>query len=233
MALIRRALRLAAQAARANLLPGLLLQCLMLVFFSAYISHEGTRTFLTSVSRLKQESGYLFAFASYVLAGALLPELLRIAFFQAGRPSRRNLWLFLTAAPAWGCMGMLVDLFYRYQAIWFGTGHDLATLAAKVAVDQFVFSPFLTNPLTISWFLWRDEGFRASAWRKILSWDFLTERLFPVQVLGWIVWIPGVTLVYFMPSLLQIPVAVIIQVFWVLMFTTLGQRAQGGNVTKL
>ncbi len=35
---------------------------------------------------------------------------------------------------------------------------------------------------------------------------------------------PGVSLVYFMPSPLQLPTAVTIQVFWVLIITTLSER---------
>lgn len=216
---------MAATAARANLLPGLLLQCLMLVFLSAYLAHEGTRAFLVEISRMKQEAGFLFAFVSYVAAAAFLPEVLRIAFFQRGKPTRHNLWLFLTAAPAWGCIGILVDFFYRCQTGWFGAGHELPTILAKIVVDQFVFSPFICNPLAITWFLWRDDGFRASAWKKVFRWDFITDRMFPIQVSGWMIWIPGVALVYFMPLPLQIPVAVMIQAFWVLVFTTLGQKS--------
>ncbi|MFA7234120.1 MAG: hypothetical protein WC076_08410 [Terrimicrobiaceae bacterium] len=217
----RQSLRMAGAAAKANLLPGLLLQCLMLVFFSLYIAHEGTRHFLGEVARVKQEAGYAFSFFSYVVAAAFLPEILRIAFFQSGKAASRNLRLFLTAAPLWGIMGMTVDLLYRLQALWFGTGHDWPTLLAKVFVDQFLFSPFLSAPLAVGWFLLRDEGFRRAAWGKIFRADFVFENVFPVVVAGWCVWIPGVILVYSMPPLLQVPVAVLIQVFWVLIFTTM------------
>ena len=221
MSAFRRSLRLAGAAARANLLPGLLLQSLLLVFFSLYIAHEGTRRFLGDVAHVKQEAGYAFSFFSYAVAGGVLPELLRIAFFQSGKTTRRNLWLLLTAAPFWGGMGMLIDLLYRLQAVWFGNGHDWLTLLCKVSVDQFLFSPFLSAPLIVGWFLLRDEGFRPSAFRKIFCAEFVCEKVFPVAVAGWCVWIPGVLLVYFMPPLLQIPVAVFIQVFWVLLFTTM------------
>ncbi|MCK9589091.1 MAG: hypothetical protein M0Q93_06965, partial [Terrimicrobiaceae bacterium] len=132
-----------------------------------------------------------------------------------------NLWLFLTAAPLWGSIGMLVDQFYRLQSIWFGNGHDWPTLLSKVLVDQFLFSPFLSAPVVVGWFLLRDEGFRRSAWAKIFCADFIFEKVFPVAVASWCVWIPGVILVYSMPPLLQVPVAVLIQVFWVLIFTTM------------
>ncbi len=220
----RQSLRLAAAAAKINLLPGLLLQCLMVAFFSLYIAHEGTRQFLGEIAKVKEEAGYAFSFFSYVIAAALLPEIIRIAFFQSCKPTARNLWLFLTAAPAWGAMGMAVDLFYRLQTVWFGTGHDFQTLLFKVLVDQLLFSPLFGVPVMIAWFQLRDRGFRRSAWREILCARFVLQEVFPVQVAGWCVWVPGVTLVYSMPSLLQIPVAVLIQIFWVLMFTTMEEK---------
>jgi hypothetical protein len=214
----RAALRTAAQGARANLLPGLLLQSLMIVFLALYVMHEGTREVLAQVADLKHEAGFLFAFVSYVLSAALLPEILRIGFFQGGLPTRRNLWNFLTAAPAWGLMGMAVDLLYRSQVVWFGPGNDWQTILCKVLVDQFLFSPFFSNPVMVGYFAWRDSGFRRRAAREIFQRGFFLDRVFPVQVAGWCVWIPGVCLVYFMPSELQIPVASLIQAFWVLVF---------------
>lgn len=220
----QQSLRMAGAAAKANLLPGLLLQCLMLVFFSLYVAHEGARHFLGEVAMVKQEAGYGFSFLSYVLAGAVLPELLRIAFFQSGKPTRRNLWLLLTAAPFWGLLGVMVDLLYRLQAVWFGTGHDGFTILRKVLVDQFLFNPLISAPLTVGWFLLRDDRFRPRAWKQILRADFFLDKVFPVLVAGWCVWIPGVVLIYSMPPLLQVPVAVFIQIFWVLIFTTMEER---------
>lgn len=216
---LRYALKTAKAAAKANLLPGLLLQALMVVFLALYVKHEGTRQFLADVANLKHEAGYTFAFISYVISAALLPEILRVGFFQNGRMTRWNLWNFLTAAPAWGCIGMLVDLFYRCQAMWFGTGNDWLTILCKMLVDQFIYSPFVGTPLTIAYFAWRDMRFRPRALKQALRPSFLVERVFMVQVAGWCIWIPGVCLVYFMPSEMQVPVAVLIQCFWVLVFT--------------
>ena len=221
MTTFRQSLRMAGAAAKANLLPGLLLQCLMLVFFSLYVAHEGTKQFLGHVAHVKHEAGYAFAFVSYVFAGAFLPEILRIGFFQSGKATRRNLWLFLTAVPLWGVMGMLVDLLYRMQSVWFGTGHNWETLFFKLLVDQLLFSPFVSAPLIAAWLLLRDHRFRSSAFPKIFCANFVLEKVFPVVVAGWCVWVPGVLFVYSMPPLLQIPVAVFIQVFWVLILTTM------------
>lgn len=221
----RDAFQKALAGAKANLLPGLLLQALMLVFFCLYISHEGTRHFLANVANIKREAGYQFAFVSYVIAAAFLPELLRVAFFQDGRATRANVWSFLTAAPFWGCIGILVDYFYRLQMTWFGAGDSLSTVLTKMVVDQFIFSPFLCLPLTLAYFIWRDAGFRiAPAAREIFSLSFISDRAIPSQVAGWMIWIPGVCLVYFVHSELQIPVAALIQTFWVLVLTFTSRR---------
>ena len=86
------------------------------------------------------------------------------------------------------------------------------------AVDQFLFSPFLSSPLSVGYFSWRDLHFSVPAARSIFRPGFYFDRIFPVQVAGWCIWIPGVCLVYFMPSELQIPVATLLQSFWVLVF---------------
>jgi hypothetical protein len=220
----RSALLRARDAVRENAIPGLFLQGLMLGFLALYLWNDGIRHFLERVARLKQESGYAFGIFSYVIAAAILPEVLRILFFQRGRVTGKNLRNFLGAAPMWGAMGLLVDLLYRLQARWFGDGSDFWTILPKVLVDQFLFSPFLSVPIIVGWLDWRDAGFRADALRKIFSMEFVGARMFPIMVAGWCVWIPGVSLVYFMPLPLQLPVAVIIQIFWVLLITTLSER---------
>ncbi len=230
---ILHAFQKAVAGAKANVLPGLLLQALMLVFFCLYISHEGTRHFLANIANIKREAGYSFAFISYIIAAAFLPELLRVGFFQDGRLTRANVWNFLTAAPFWGCIGILVDFFYRLQMSWFGAGNGVGTVLIKVVVDQFIFSPFICLPLTLAYYIWRDAGFRIGpAAREIFSISFITDRGIPSQVAGWMIWIPGVSLVYFVPSDLQIPVATLIQSFWVLVLTFTSRRTQQAVPTR-
>ncbi len=210
------------RAAKKNLLPGLLVQALMALFLFLYLSHEGTRQLLVRLASAKEEAGFAFAFVGYVLAAALLPELLKIAFFQKFRLQRANLRNFLIAAPFWGVIGMIVDLLYRAQDLWFGTNADFATILPKVLVDQFLYSPFIGTPLAIFYFAWADHGFRLSGIRSVLP--DLPLRVFGIQCAAWMIWIPGVTLIYAMPSLLQIPIAILITSFWILIFTTVRER---------
>ena len=216
---LKAAFHRAIQAIRANILPGLLLQSLMIVFLALYVTHDGTRQFLAQIESIKQEAGFFFTFASYAISAAILPELLAIGFFQQCRITRRNIRNMLTGIPAWGLIGIMVDLFYRGQMLWLGAGQNWQTVISKMLVDQFLFSPLICTPITVAYFLWRDWGFRKSAFSQIFSLSFFPERVIPVQAAGWVIWIPGVCLVYFMPSGLQIPIAVLIQTFWVLVFT--------------
>ena len=127
--------------------------------------------------------------------------------------------------PIWGGMGVTIDFFYRCQAVWFGEGTDPATLAIKAAGDQFLFTP-LNCSVVLALFLWRSEKFGKSALPRIFSADFLTERLFPMLAAAWCVWIPGVLVVYCMPSALQLPVGALIYTFWILIFTFLHKEGE-------
>lgn len=221
---LRESFTTALRAAKYNLLPGLLLQAILAIFLVAYLTHDGTRHLLDQVADLKRESGLWFTFISYALASALLPEILRVVFFQRGKVTRLNAWNCATAAVIWGLMGIMVDIFYRCQSFWFGTGNDLGTVAIKVLVDQFLYSPLLANPLSVSLLTWRNRGFAPSALRSILTPKFYVENIIPIQVAGWCIWIPAVSLVYFMPPALQVPVAALIQAFWTLILTTITER---------
>jgi hypothetical protein len=224
---LRNAARIGLKAARENFLPGLLLQALMACFIAAYLLHDGTQAFLAKVGESREQMGYAFSFVTYLVSGAVLPEILRIAFFQRGRPTSANLWNMATAAPCWGIMGLTVDFFYRCQILWFGAENTWSVVLLKVLVDQLVYSPFFANPVITGYFTVRAGRFRRKAFDFLFSRAFLAERWFPVQIAGWGVWIPGVMLIYSMPSQLQIPVAVLIHAFWVLILTTLTRKPSG------
>lgn len=220
----KKAFGLGLEAAKKNLLPGLLLQGVMLVFILLYLFHGGTQELLRQVSAMRMEMGYRFAIVCYIVSGALLPEILKIVLFQKGKPSLENVWLFLTAAPLWMAMGTAVDFFYHCQSLWFGSGNSWNIVVIKVLVDQLLYSPFFANPIVTGYFTLRDGGFGGAAFAKVFHRDFYSERVLPVQMAGWCVWIPGVALVYFMPPSLQLPVAILIQCFWVLILTSLNDR---------
>lgn len=221
---IRDALLVGLRAARTNFLPGLLLQGIMACILALYLFHDGSRAFFRIVGESRQELGVLFAMVTYTFSGALLPEIMRVVLFQRGRVTVANLESFLTMAPIWIFMGSVVDVFYTAQNGWFGSGNGFATVATKVLVDQLLYSPLFATPVITGYFTLRAGGFGKAAFDTVFRRRFLTETLLPVQLASWMIWFPGVTFVYIMPPPLQIPFAVLVHTFWVLILTTISER---------
>lgn len=217
-------------AFKANIKPGAILWVFMLLFFAANATSATFSSGLGRVSALKSSVGYPFSFGVYVLSAALLPEILKIIFFQQGKTNAKNLHNLLFVGLLFGCIGIITDIFYSYQALWFGEGNGLQTLLFKAFVDQFVYSP-VANFLLVTIFFLRENGIRAEAMRRILTPQFALVKVLPVVVAGWCVWIPGVMLVYSMPTTLQLPVASLILCFWVLIFSFVAEQKPAPTAT--
>ena len=207
------------KAIRANLLPGLLIQALMLAVVLGYYDYPPVAAWLNRLAEMKKAYGYPFSVLSAALAGAVFPEALRVVFGQKGAVRGENLKNLLFTVPFWGFDGLSVDVFYRYQDLWFGSGVHFTTLAVKVFVDQFIFTPFYAAPLTLWAFEFRDRGYRWRGFSGVFTVDFYRSRVFPTVVAIWGVWIPLVAIIYSLPLLLQIPLFALALSFWALLVT--------------
>lgn len=216
-------------AARANFVPGLILQSLMIGFLVAYWAWPTARAVLDGLAEIKVQSGYAYAFVAGALAGGMLPEVLRVLLFQAGRITRENLVNLLFGMAFWASMGVTVDAFYRLQGGWFGTDPDFQTVASKVLVDMFGFTPFLGVPAATMAYTWRHAGFRLDALGPMFRAEFYRLRVLPVLIPNWIVWTPVVCVIYSLPPGLQIPVYAFAQAFWALVLMTLTKHQRDAS----
>ncbi|MFL6253746.1 MAG: hypothetical protein ACJ74T_01865 [Pyrinomonadaceae bacterium] len=214
-----RPLSVGLRAARANLIPALVIQAAVVAVVLSYYFCEPARAWLARLAEFKREGGYLFSLVAGVLAGGLLPELLAVAVFQRWRVRRENLSGLLFGACFWGLMGMLVDALYRGQALVFGNGVDFATVFKKTFIDQFVFTPFVSIPLTVFVFEWRHVGYRLGAVSRELGRGFYRRKVLPAVVSGLGFWLPVVVLVYCLPLPLQFPLFTLALTLWVMIFT--------------
>ncbi len=208
-------------AARANVVPGLLLQIPLLGIVLAYYFHSGTQSALDILAGWKESGGYAFSFGVAVLAGSLLPELLRIVAFQGLKIHRKNLRNILFTAPFWGFMGIVVDALYRTQAAVFGSEVSFAVVFPKVLVDQFLYNPLFAAPMTVAAYHWRRQGYRCRGLGTLLTPKGYFQRILPTLIANWTVWIPAVSIIYSLPPLLQIPLFGFALCFWVLIVTTI------------
>ncbi|MDD5351391.1 MAG: hypothetical protein PHQ12_14360 [Chthoniobacteraceae bacterium] len=206
-------------AARANLVPGLIVQAAMAAVLLGYFFYPPARAWLEELARLKERWGYGFACGAGMLAGAVVPELLVIVIFQRGRVHRSNWSDLLFGLLYWGSQSMVVDAFYRFQAVLFGTHPDLLTVAKKVIVDQFIYTPLYSMPFAMVCFTWKNNGYRWEGMRRVFTLRFYREVTIPSIIAAWGVWIPVVSMVYSLPPLLQVPLFSLALTFWSMMLT--------------
>ncbi len=212
------------RAARANFVPGLIVQAAMVALVLAYYCYEPARLWLAHLAEAKRAGGYLFSLFAGAVAGGVLPELLAVGIFQKWEVRRENFANLAFNMVFWGINAMIVDAFYRAQAWGFGAQVDFPTVCKKVLVDQFVYNPVFAAPFGLTAYEWRNHGYRLASLRPVATARFYKEKTFPTLLATWGVWIPVVSLVYSLPPLLQIPLFSLALTFWVMLFTWINRR---------
>ena len=212
------------RAARANLIPGLIVQGMMLALLLAYGFYPPTTEMLDQLALVKARWGYGYSAVSAIIAGAIIPELLRIAVFQKGRLLRKNASNLLFTAPFWCVMGVVVDAFYRAQAVWFGNDATFPVVATKVIVDQFLYNPLFAAPCTAILYDWKNRGYGLHDLGGFFTAGYYRRVVVPTLFATWGVWIPVVAILYSLPSLLQIPLFGLALSLWVMLYTWMSER---------
>lgn len=212
-----------AAALKQNLKPGLVLQAFALFLLLLYFFVPAAKPAFTLLGELKQAYGFGYSFVATALFGGLIPFL--YLWLSKRLESHRNLaGLLVFYVVFWGLKGMEVDLFYRFQADWFGNGGDLQTIITKMAVDQFLYSALWAAPSITIVYLWMESGWEISRWRAAMDKQFFCVKIPTVILSNWLVWIPAVCVVYAMPAELQIPLFNLVLCFWVLLLAVLNKR---------
>lgn len=203
----------------ANLLPGLCLQLFALTIGLSYFYWPASQPTFQFFADLKAEYGMLNAAISTAFFGGLLPF---IYMYLSGKIRFLPIQQLIFYVLIWALLGSLINAFYTFQVMLFGDGNDWLTIVKKTAFDQFVFSTFLTGPFIALAFLWKDQQFN---WEKTkMYFDDLIKVQIPTTVVTtWIIWIPAVSLIYMMPSNLQIPLFNLVLCFFVLILAIVNE----------
>lgn len=204
------------RSARANLLPGFVLQLAALALVTAYSQHGPTRALLTRLAEWRTEVGIVSAILTTGLFGGLVPVL----YLRARRASRDHYTALQGAAITlfWAYKGAEVDVLYRLLAHFVGEGNDIATIAIKVAIDQFVYCPVLAVPFTVVMYEWTTAHFRGSAlMTDVRAGGWIRRRVVPVLISNLAVWLPGACIIYALPTPLQLPLQNMVLCFFTLL----------------
>ncbi len=227
MAKPRTPLTIGWQAAKANALPGFILQGAMLAILVAYYASARFAGLLDQLARYKEQHSLLFVVVTGIIAGAVLPELFVIFFFQKGKGRRQNLRNLAFTVPTWAIDAILVDLMYRQNARWFGDVVTIPVVLAKICVDQFGYNPFFAAPAEVLVYEWKNEGFSGQSVRRSFSWAHYRDKIIPTLLATWVVWGPLMAIIYSLPYPVQFPLFSLALVFWVLLLTYMTNRFAG------
>jgi hypothetical protein len=215
------------EAAKANALPALIIQLFMLALLVGYYVSPLAAAKLEQLAEFKSAHGHVFVILASVAAGAILPEIFVILFFQKGRVHRQNIRNLLFTIPVWAFDGSLVDVLYRAEARWFGDVASISAVAAKICVDQFGFNVFFAAPFGVLTYEWKNNGISMRPVRELFTWQHYRDKIFPTLIATWAVWIPLMAIIYSLPLALQFPLFALALSFWVLLLTYMTNKFAG------
>ena len=211
------------RGARANLVPGLVLQVVALAVALAYYHHAPTRAAFEQLTVFRARTGLAFGIVSTGLFGGVLP----FFYLRTNRASRSQYgWrqaLLLTAF--WGYKGLEIEIWYRILARVVGAGHDVATIVAKSCLDQFVYCPALAVPLTVLVYKWNAVNFNLrTVWADFRAPGWYGRSALPTLLANLGVWVPAVAIIYALPTPLQLPLQNLVLFFFTLLLAHLNRR---------
>ena len=211
-------------SARANRLPFAILFAFTVLLALGYFGVPSVRCGLEPLRHFMERNGASAAFLSMIVFAGVIPWL----FFRLDRSIRpeypgwtgvvQTLWRSLLCVA---CFGL-----YHAQDALFGSGADVLTLLKKMAVDQFVWTPFFLSPVDSLFYFWIGRGFSFRRCRD--EWPrngFVSGVVLPNLLSGWCIGIPTNFVVYMFPFDLRILVMGLIGSFWTLVCLQIGRRS--------
>jgi len=211
-------------AARENFVPGVFLWIVAAALVVAYYNSDTLRDWLVTVGDWKTRYGFRYTMVSSALFCGLFPWLFRMAL-PTLRP-KRPLAELVHGTTYWALICCTADWFYQFQAWFWGDSREPHIVAIKTACDMLGYTPLIAAPCNALSHLWRDCGFSWTATRTSFQGAFYRNVVLPNLVPNWLVWTPGIAIVYCLPSTLQLPMANLIGCFWALLCVTIAAKSR-------
>lgn len=224
--------RIGVRSAKALAIPASLLLASGLALVFAYYRVPEVTAALARIAALKAEYGVLYVMVASAVLSAFVPWLLRMVLpsLRPAKPAGELLF----ALGWWVFMLVIVDAFYRFLGrVFDGSGLPFPVIVTlKVLCDMFGFTTFFAAPANALSHLWKDSGYDFRAMRRAMGPGWYARLVLPNLIPNYMVWFPGVALVYAMPADLQIPMANLIGCFWSLMCLQVAARTKGRIVVE-
>jgi hypothetical protein len=209
-------------AMKQNLRPGLALQAFAIAIVATYYAWPEAQRTLDQLGVIKQRFGYLYSAVVTAFFGGLVPFL--FLWFSGHVRKSQRLGEALFYVGFWFWKGAEVDALYRAQGELFGTTASFAVIWKKTLLDQLLYLPFWAVPCQVLLYLWKDAGFTLAETRRRLAERSFINRCVVVLFSSWLVWLPAVSIIYMLPSALQISIYNLVLCFWCLLMSHLSRN---------
>jgi hypothetical protein len=199
--------------------PFVLIQVGALVTVVCYFLIPAFAAVCASLAQWRTAWGVGGAAISGAVAGGILPEVAKLVSRTDPRSPRRLAYDLSFGAAFFAFSAALVHYFYAWQALFWGEGTDIATVAKKVAFDQFVFSVLWATPFGLVMFTLKKHGLSLARALPDLHPGALLRRAGPMLIPLWAFWIPMTSMIYALPGALQFVLFALALGAWSLLVT--------------
>ena len=210
------------RGARANLVPGLVLQAFALALVLGYYFVPSVAAALTRLADLRERVGISYSMISTALFGGLIPWI-----YIKLNPLTRSRYTLAQGGGLilfWAYKGFEMHWLYGGMAAVFGHDNSFSTVATKVLVDQFVYCPLLAVPGMWLGYKWVESHFALKPIvASIRRPGWMTHEIIPILIANLGVWLPTVSIIYTLPTVLQLPLENLVLCFFTLMLAHLSQ----------
>ncbi len=207
------------------------LQVAGLAVVIAYYASANMRAFCEVLADYKQRGGLPLAAVVQAFCCGVLPEIAKYVF-NIDRVLDRQRWrtlAFNCFLYAW--LGVVCDTFYTFLGNWLGSGVDVRTIASKVAIDQFVFTPFLSLWMIALAYTFRQYRYNFLSTMAVLGPHWYVTRVIILLLPCWAFWIPMTSLMYALPPSLTFIFGALASAASALIMNAVAAESSAGKTT--
>lgn len=206
-------------AIRHNMQAAIALWLFGLFIISSYYYWPAGREFLQVIATWKLQYGFMFSAISTAIFGGLLPLIFSMFLTRENHYFLSRDTGLLTLF--WAIKGLEIDLWYSLQARVFGDEANFSTIAIKTLFDQLFYMPILGAVNMALFYHWRSHNYAWQSFKHTLGKYWYRDRIFPLLVSNWGIWIPAVAMIYSLPTALQLPMQNLVLCFWAIILMVL------------
>lgn len=187
------------------------------------------RDFCLMLADWKASGGLWFTGLANVVSGGVAPELLKLKFRPPGlpRPTAAELLHQFTMLAV---LGVMVDLFYRFQSVLWAGREGWSALAGKIVLDQFGYTLFVALPFIVLWFLWREMDYNLAATWRAATFSRVWGRVGEILISNVFFWVPVLLAVYSLPAALQFLLFLVANAAWCILLIFIARQQVTENI---